>query len=330
MAINNHDLLAVQSYITAKDATQFSDVAESTLVLDVTHSNLKQRHIEIRFDKHTTISSLRDKIYQTTGTAPHHQHLQIIQSTTAPPLFDIPPEAQNGRMLGYYSITHGTTVHCIDTDPNSASRGGGYEDVSLVERYVMSDEQYNKRSGTLRDWGRGMKKNDPNFTLAKHAREHRELMEAQRQGKLGLELPRGFIYDETGLVVREEEENREEARFGETGGVFKEDMEKKYGTVTVEGIGLNMRCQVSPGNRRGSIAFVGIIPELGGGGHWLGVIFDEPVGKTDGTTVKNGKRYFAAPGPKYGGFTRGKNVAVGDFPERNIMDESDDDSEDEL
>merc|ERR1740136_257999 len=127
-----------------------------------------------------------------------------------------------------------------------------------------------------------------------------------------------------------EEENREEARFGETGGVFKEDMEKKYGTVTVEGIGLNMRCQVSPGNRRGSIAFVGIIPELGGGGHWLGVIFDEPVGKTDGTTVKNGKRYFAAPGPKYGGFTRGKNVAVGDFPERNIMDESDDDSEDEL
>ena len=38
-------------------------------------------------------------------------------------------------MLGYFSITHGMTVHCVDIDPNSASRGGGYEDVSLVERY---------------------------------------------------------------------------------------------------------------------------------------------------------------------------------------------------
>lgn len=330
--INNQDLLAVQAYVTAKDDTQFSNLSESTLVLDLTHSNLKQRHIEIRFDKCTTISSVRDKIYQTTGTAPHHQHLQIIQSTTSPPLFDIPPGQENDRMLGYYSITNGITVHCIDTDPHSASRGGGYEDTSLVERYVMSDEDYNKRKGTLRDWGRVKKKQDPSFSLAKHAKEHRELMEAQRQAKLGLDLPKGFEFDQTGKVVRIEDDIKSEDDVSGIRPTSKADVEQKYGKDTVDGIEIDMRCQISPGNRRGSIAFVGIIPELGVGGHWVGVIFDEPVGKTDGTVSKNGKShsYFTAPGPKYGGFLRGQNVTVGDFPERDIMDELEDDSEDEL
>ena len=72
--INNHDLLSLRSYTTANDATQYSNLHESTLVLNLTHSNLTQRHIEIRFDKHTTVSSLRDKIYQQTGAAPHHYH----------------------------------------------------------------------------------------------------------------------------------------------------------------------------------------------------------------------------------------------------------------
>ena len=47
------------------------------------------------------------------------------------------------------------------------------------------------------------------------------------------------------------------------------------------------------------------------------------------TMTKSGKRYFTAPGDKYGGFVRGKNVEIGDFPEKDIMDELDD-SDDEL
>jgi hypothetical protein len=47
------------------------------------------------------------------------------------------------------------------------------------------------------------------------------------------------------------------------------------------------------------------------------------VGKTDGT-AKGGKRCFEAL-PKQGGFTRGTNVQVGDFPERDMFDDSDED-----
>ena len=85
---------------------------------------------------------------------------------------------------------------------------------------------------------------------------------------------------------------------------------------------------MQPGSRRGEIAFLGQINELGDGGHWVGVILDEPVGKTDGTVKST--QYFEAPGPNRGGFFRGKNVQAGDFPELDIMAELDSDSEDEL
>ena len=77
------------------------------------------------------------------------------------------------------------------------------------------------------------------------------------------------------------------------------------------------RCQVQPGSRRGEIAYIGTIDELGGGGHWVGVILDEPSGKTDGCV--DSVRYFEAPGPNRGGFFRGKNVEGGDFPEIDIF-----------
>ena len=106
----------------------------------------------------------------------------------------------------------------------------------------------------------------------------------------------------------------------------KKDTAEVFGAATVAGVEVGMRCEVSPFSRRGLVAFVGEISELGTGGYWVGVVFDEPVGKTDGTT-KEGNRYFQAPGLKYGGFIRGKNLVGDDFPERDIMDEL---SEDEL
>ena len=106
----------------------------------------------------------------------------------------------------------------------------------------------------------------------------------------------------------------------------KKEMPDLPGPDSVEGIKVGMRCEVQPGGRRGVVAFVGEVKEIGGGGYWVGVKFDEPVGKTDGTA--GSKRYFDAP-PGFGGFVRGKNLQVGDFPERDIFDELED-SDDEL
>jgi tubulin-folding cofactor B len=330
--INNTDLLALQSYVTAADGSQYASLAVDTVLIDLTHSNLTQRHIEQRFDKHTTLQQLRERIHLKTGTPPGDQRL-IIRDGYGTTVADVPSFQDDDRMFGYYGIDNGWSIHCVDGNPHSGSARGGYEDVSKVEKYRMSEEEYDTRQGTLRDWGREQKKADSSFTLAKHAREHREWADAKRQGKMGLELPNGFAYDENGDVMRIEEDEEEKRQRLKDAAVAKaagkeNDTEHQYGLQSVQDIEIGLRCEAQPGGRRGCVQYVGEIPELGQGGYWVGIKFDEPVGKADGST-KEGKRYFDAS-PGFGGFLRGPNLQVGDFPERDIFDEDDSDSEDEL
>ncbi len=319
-AIRNKDLLSLRAYITSKDAIQYQDVHQSTVVLDLTHSNLVQRHVEIRFDKHDTLERLRQRIHQKTGTSPGFQHLQI--KSAGQILVEIPPSVEDHYKLGYFGLEHhGLEVHCVDLNPHSGSRGGQFEDVSLIKKFELSAEEYNERKGTLRDWGREQKAKDPTFTLAKHAKRHRELVEAQRQHKLGLELPKGFFLDSNGTIVREDDDDNETESAQSLATSLNEG---EFGEESIAGMEVGNRCQVEPGARRGVISYIGTVPELGPG-YWIGISFDEPVGKTDGT-AKDGRRYFETMS-KHGGFVRGKNVEVGDFPERDIFDEDSEDDE---
>ncbi|KKY28857.1 putative cell polarity protein [Phaeomoniella chlamydospora] len=112
--------------------------------------------------------------------------------------------------------------------------------------------------------------------------------------------------------------------------------ERDQSFIESQQIKLDRRCRVGESDtRRGVVKFIGEVPEIGGGeggkergAIWIGVAFDEPVGKNDGTI--KGKRYFECQGEKFGGFIRPEIVECGEqwgVLDDLLGDEKDDDME---
>ena len=69
------------------------------------------------------------------------------------------------KCLGYYSPEDGYIIHVIDTDPSSIA--AQLNDLSQVEKYVMSDEDYENLPTSMRKYLRNLKENNPEL-FVKH------------------------------------------------------------------------------------------------------------------------------------------------------------------
>jgi tubulin-folding cofactor B len=107
----------------------------------------------------------------------------------------------------------------------------------------------------------------------------------------------------------------------------KKDVET-FDAESIVGANVGDRCECAPGGRRGTVMYLGLVEGLGGkameGSYWVGVKYDDPVGMGDGKGP-DGKVYFETMGPKYGGFVIPPNVAIGNYPEEDLLADSDDD-----
>jgi tubulin-folding cofactor B len=148
------------------------------------------------------------------------------------------------------------------------------------------------------------KTEDPNFkrfelTEEEYAKKKNTVREFKEKNKLGQFSPNA------GWMAQKKEEE------------LKERLEKEK--QLIENIKTGSRCQVNTlgqMSRLGTVMFVGEMENKVG--YWVGVKYDEPLGKNDGSA--DGKRYFECL-PKYGGFTKPENVVTGDFPEETFDDE---------
>ncbi len=62
--------------------------------------------------------------------------------------------------LAHYGPQEGYTIHVVDSAPSLLSQ---LEDVSQVEKYQISEEEYNKRDDTFRKFKAKMQEVDPDF-----------------------------------------------------------------------------------------------------------------------------------------------------------------------
>lgn len=153
----------LKDYITSKDSSAYDEVHDNTVILNFTHSHLKRRLAEIRLDRHSTISTLKEKLYHHCGTPIDFMELTYCSSDGTP----IMSLNEDHRKIGFYSLQHHALIHIQDTNPYSLARNGGLEDVSLVEKYMMTEEEYEKRGNTVRQYKKDQLAKDPTY-VPKH------------------------------------------------------------------------------------------------------------------------------------------------------------------
>jgi len=219
-------------------------------------------HSERRYDLHTTIKEFKSKLEFVTGIAVEAQVLSLYRSESDPtPIRTLDEDA---RPLGYYGVADGMLIKVHDINP-SVSLTGQFTDVSQVEKFEISEQEYAKRDDTV--------------------------LAYKRRNKIGR------FADPTADDSQTEPEEKVDIQVGSRCEVqITEDTMKK----------------------RGIVRYVGPTKFGKAGVTWVGVEYDEPVGKHDGS-VQN-EQYFTCA-PLHGAFVRAAHVKIGDFPPIDVFAE---------
>jgi len=186
----SESLTALRDWVTYDSGGQSRGT--STVLLHVTHSNLKARMFELRLDRHMTIESVKDKLRTHTGTGSAFMHLTLLDEN-GQVVADMMDEELK---LGYFSPVDGWTIHVTDLDPHSLAANGGLEDVSLVKKYEISEEDYMKRENNFRNWKASKQGADPSWTFGREIRDAQERQRMKQDPNYVPEPPKERITDD--------------------------------------------------------------------------------------------------------------------------------------
>ncbi|XP_029027445.1 tubulin-folding cofactor B [Betta splendens] len=222
-------------------------------------STISSFEVQRRFNRGISIAELKGKLEMVVGASPSCMDLELFSVSDK----FLQKMDDNEALLGSYPVDDDCRIHVVD---KSGGQMNEFTDVSKVEKFELSDDAYDKKTGTARSFMKKHRIGQFNEEeVAKKKAEHAALEEQQK--------------------------------------------------AAADAISVGSRCQVQvPGQptKLGTVMYVGTTDFKPG--YWVGVKYDEPLGKHDGTV--NGKRYFECE-IKYGAFVKPLSVTVGDFPEED-------------
>lgn len=112
----------------------------SIVTVFVTGGSISQS--ERRFDKATTILSLKERLEPITGASCAHMKLELFDKNDQKlGILD-----DDNKMLGYYGVEDYYRINVIDGNPYA--KVGAYTDVSQVEKFELAETEYDKKKGS--------------------------------------------------------------------------------------------------------------------------------------------------------------------------------------
>ena len=134
--------------------------AQSAIVkLNATMEGMEGMRLqEIRFDEGATIQKTKEILERKFGTPSTSMALEL-RDASDKKVCDMTNDAAT---LGSYNPVNNYTIHVRDTS-GAAPIASEFDDVSKVEKYKISEEDYSKRDDTFRNFKQRMMKANPNF-----------------------------------------------------------------------------------------------------------------------------------------------------------------------
>ncbi|XP_051580368.1 tubulin-folding cofactor B isoform X2 [Myxocyprinus asiaticus] len=200
-------------------------ITDPTVSVRVT-STLSSFEVNRRFNRGITIAEFKGKLEMIVGTPAACMDLELFSTSNK----FLQKLMDNEALLGFYPVEDDCRIHVTD---RSGTRSGEFTDLSKVEKFEISDDAYEKRTDSVRNFKKNMK-------FGKFNEENR-------------------AKEEEALAKKEEEEK-----------------------AATAAIAVGNRCKVAgQPTKIGTVMFVGMTDFKPG--HWVGVKYDEPLGKNDGS-----------------------------------------------
>ena len=209
-----------------------------------------ERRISLGF----SLKHFKKRLELITGVPPEYQQLLLYPTTISVDPIQIDNQNDDILLSSIPELIQFSRIHVNDTRPDSELNElvDNKENKEKSEFFQLNDEEYNKKTNTVRSW--------------------------KLQNKLG--------------------------RFNDNFSVNKNN-EINECKEKASNFKINDRCKVIRDGRIGTIKYIGTVEQIDKEFIWVGIEFDDPVGKNDGSI--KGHYYFNCK-DKFGGFLKANAI----------------------